>query len=49
MAKKNSYPKVVTKPGGRTGGTNAPVKRSTNPTKYKGGKNAPAKVSPTKK
>jgi hypothetical protein len=47
MAKtKNTYPTVVTKPGGRTGGTNAPVKVVTKPTPYTGGKNPPAKVSP---
>lgn len=44
----NKYPTVVTKPGGRVGGTNAPVKVVTNPTKYTGGKNPPAKVNPTK-
>jgi hypothetical protein len=44
--KKNSYPTVVTKPTGRVGGTNTPVKVVTNPTPYRGGKNPPAQVKP---
>ena len=45
----NIKPKVVTKPGGRSGSTNTPVKRVTKPggLKYKG-TNSPAKVSPKK-
>lgn len=49
MSKKNTYPKVVAKPGGKTGGTNTSVKRVTKPTGKSGGTNAPAKVSPKKK
>lgn len=36
---KNCPPKVVTKPTGKVGGTNASVKASKSPTIYKGGKN----------
>lgn len=49
MSKKNSYPKVVAKPGGKTGGTSTTPKVVKSPTKYTGGKNSPARVSPTKK
>lgn len=49
MACKNKGPKVVTKPGGKTGGSSTAPKVVKSPTKYKGGKNAPAKVSPKKK
>ena len=39
---------VVTKPGGRVGGTNAPVQVSMTPTRYTGGLkyNAPVEVNP---
>ena len=48
MAKKNASPKIVSRPGGRTGSTNPSLKPVTNPTKYKGGKNTPLKVCPKK-
>lgn len=50
MNKLNDYPVVVKNPGGRVGGTNAPVYPNLKPTPYKGGENDPSKftVSPTK-
>ena len=48
MACKNKSPKVVQKPGGKTGGTSTAPKVVTSPTKYKGGKNADVKVKPKK-
>jgi len=46
----NEYPKVVLKPGGRVGGTNAEVHVNLKPTPFKGGGNDPSKftVKPTK-
>ena len=45
---KNTYPKVVTRPGGRVGGTNTAPKVVTNPTRYKGGMNKGACDVPKK-
>lgn len=43
----NSKPVVVSRPTGRTGGTNPSVSAVKNPTKYTGGKNAvPTKAIP---
>lgn len=44
---KSAYPKVVTKPTGKTGGNNKSVKAVTTPTKS-GKKNPSAKVKPAK-
>jgi len=50
MAKSlNECPKVVTKPGGRVGGTNTPPKVVTNPTRYTGGMNKAACDVPKKR
>ena len=49
MKGKNPSPVVVTKPTGRVGGTNAPVKVTTNPTRYTGGMNKAACDVPKKK
>jgi len=50
MAKSlNECPKVVTKPGGRVGGTNAAPKVVTNPTRYTGGMNKAACDVPKKR
>jgi hypothetical protein len=38
----NKCPEVVTKPGGRVGGTNTPPVVVTNPTRYSGGLNKAA-------
>lgn len=46
---KNKAPKVVTKPTGKQGGTNASTKVVTKPTGKSGGVNAAAKVKPVKK
>lgn len=43
MKTKNKAPKVVTKPTGKTGGTNAPVKAVKKPTGKTGGVNTPPK------
>jgi hypothetical protein len=45
----NTFPTVVTKPGGRVGGTNKEVTVCTNPTKYTGGFNKAACDVPTGK
>ena len=46
----NEYPTVVLKPGGRVGGTNAPVNVNLKPTEFKGGGNEASKfiVTPSK-
>lgn len=49
MAKKNAYPKVVTKPGGKSGSTNKPVKAVTKPANANKNLNPKAVVKPTKK
>ena len=48
MKGKNKCPKVVTRPGGRVGGTNTPPKVVTNPTRYAGGLNKGACDVPKK-
>jgi len=50
IPKLNEFPTVVLKPGGRVGGTNAPVSPNLTPTIFKGGENDPSKftVKPTK-
>lgn len=42
MKGKNACPVVVTKPTGKVGGSNSPVKVVTSPTRYKGGLNKSA-------
>ena len=46
----NEYPTVVLKPGGRVGGTNAPVNVNLKPTEFKCGGNEASKftVTPSK-